>query len=156
MIEKRERVSVLFVCMGNICRSPAAEGVFTHLVEKAGRSDEFEIDSAGTIGYHAGSPADTRMMEAAAKRGYELSSISRRITPNDFERFDWILVMDEDNYRDVIGQHKGGGAHITRMCDFCVDHRDTEVPDPYYGGAAGFEKVLDILEDACGSFLRQL
>lgn len=142
--------------MGNICRSPAAEGVFTHLVNAAGRSGDFEIDSAGTIGYHAGSRADSRMRSAAEKRGYSLDSIARQIHHSDFSDFDWIVVMDNDNYRDVMSKNSGEHARVVRMCDYCEVFDETEVPDPYYGGADGFEHVLDILEDACANFLKRV
>jgi protein-tyrosine phosphatase len=142
--------------MGNICRSPAAEGVFRKLVTDAGRDDEFYIDSAGTIGYHAGGSADSRMRAAARNRGYSLDSIARRIEPEDFEIFDLIVTMDEDNYRDVSSIDPGNGARVVRMCDYSEQHDESEVPDPYYGGSAGFEKVLDLLEDACSNFLRKL
>lgn len=146
--------SVLFVCMGNICRSPAAEGVFRKLVEDAGRTDEFEIDSAGTLGYHAGDPADSRMRAAAAQRGYSLDSIARRVKPEDFDDFDLIVTMDEDNFLTV--QSMGSGsARVVRMCDYSGDPNAREVPDPYYGGADGFELVLDILEDCCGNLLER-
>ena len=148
--------SVLFVCMGNICRSPAAEGVFRHLMTEAGREAEFEIDSAGTIGYHAGAPADSRMQAAARMRGFSLDSVSRRIQTEDFNRFDWIVVMDEDNYREVGAMDNGGGAQVVRMCAYCTQHDDDEVPDPYYGGTEGFEYVLDMLEDACTELLRRV
>lgn len=148
--------SVLFVCMGNICRSPTAEGVFRKLVSEAGRAEEFEIDSAGTIGYHAGHAADSRMREAARGRGYELESIARRIQAEDFDRFDWIVTMDEENFRDVSEMNPGSRAQVVRMCDYCEVHEETEVPDPYYGGAQGFQTVIDILEDACGNFLRRI
>jgi protein-tyrosine phosphatase len=142
--------------MGNICRSPAAEGVFRHLVQQSGRSGEFDIDSAGTIGYHAGSPADARMRAAAEKRGYLLESRARRIDSADLDEFDWIVVMDDDNYRDVMALDSGSRARVVRMCAYCDVHDVDEVPDPYYGGAAGFEHVLDILEDACANFLRRI
>jgi protein-tyrosine phosphatase len=141
--------------MGNICRSPTAEGVFRKLVSNAGRSAEFEIDSAGTIGYHAGNPADSRMRSAAEERGYRLDSIARQIKPVDFHRFELIVTMDDANYRDVCDMNPGSGAEVVRMCDFCEEHKETEVPDPYYGGEAGFHKVIDILEDACSNLLRQ-
>ena len=141
--------------MGNICRSPTAEGVFRKLVDDAGRTAEFDIESAGTIGYHAGEPADSRMRAAAADRGYQLDSLARRITIDDFEHFDLIVTMDEDNYRNVSDLDPGGGARIVRMCDYCEAHPETEVPDPYYGGPAGFQKVIDILEDACANLLRR-
>jgi len=147
--------SILFVCMGNICRSPTAEGIFRKLVDDAGRSDEFEIDSAGTIGYHAGSPADSRMRAAAGQRGYSLDSIARRIEVEDFHRFDLIITMDDDNFDVVSALDPGNGARVKRMCDYCETHRVSEVPDPYYGGEDGFFNVIDILEDACASLLRQ-
>ncbi len=148
--------SVLFVCMGNICRSPAAEGVFRKFVEDAGRTHEFEIDSAGTHGYHTGDRADPRMRSAAAQRGFELGSRARRVHPEDFDRFDYIVSMDEDNYEILTAQHNGGRARIVRMCSFSSNDNYTEVPDPYYGGEAGFYTVLDILEDACANLLKQL
>jgi protein-tyrosine phosphatase len=148
--------SILFVCMGNICRSPTAEGVFRKLVSDAGRSVEFEIDSAGTIGFHAGAMADSRMRAAAQERGYRLESTARRIQRADFDRFDMIVTMDDENFRDVSDMKPGPGAIVVRMCDYCELHEETEVPDPYYGGEAGFYKVIDILEDACSSLLRQI
>lgn len=148
--------SVLFVCMGNICRSPTAEGIFRKLVSGAGRDSEFLVDSAGTIGYHTGEKADRRMRAAATGRGYELNSLARRIVPADFDRFDWIVTMDEDNFRDVSGMDPRSRARVVRMCDYCEVHDVAEVPDPYYGGEDGFQTVIDILEDACGNFLRQV
>jgi len=142
--------------MGNICRSPTAEAIFRKVVEDAGRSAEFDIDSAGTIGYHSGHPADSRMRAAAEGRGYRLDSLARRIEHSDFDRFDWIVTMDEDNFRDVSRMDPGSRARVVRMCDYCETHDETEVPDPYYGGEAGFHKVIDILEDACGNLLRQV
>lgn len=148
--------SVLFVCMGNICRSPAAEGVFRKLVADAGRDDDFHVDSAGTIGYHAGGRADSRMRAAADARGYALESIARRIEDEDFEIFDLIVTMDDDNYHSVNSMDRGQGARVVRMCEYCERHDESEVPDPYYGGSAGFEHVLDILEDACGNLLKKI
>ena len=148
--------SILFVCMGNICRSPTAEGVFTRLVRDAGRSSEFQVDSAGTIGYHSGQMADHRMRAAASERGYSLESRARRICHEDFDRFDLIVTMDDDNFRDVEQMHPGAGARLVRMCDFCERHEVSEVPDPYYGGEAGFYTVIDILEDACENLLKQV
>jgi protein-tyrosine phosphatase len=141
--------------MGNICRSPAAEGVFRKVVDDAGRAHEFEIDSAGTIGYHAGNPADSRMRAAAAARGYALESRARRLDPSDYGRFRLIVAMDDDNYRDILAGHPGEGAEVVRMVDYCRVIDADEVPDPYYGGPAGFEHVLDILEDACSGLLRR-
>lgn len=147
--------SILFVCMGNICRSPTAEGVFHKLVSDAGRSADFEIDSAGTIGYHAGHPADSRMRAAAEERGYQLDSIARRVKRDDFDRFDLIVAMDNENFRDLSSMNPGSRAEIVRMCAYCEEHEETEVPDPYYGGEQGFYTVIDILEDACQNLLQQ-
>ncbi|MGD2128992.1 MAG: low molecular weight protein-tyrosine-phosphatase [Lysobacterales bacterium] len=146
--------SILFVCMGNICRSPTAEAVFKKLVSDAGRSGEFTVESAGTIGYHAGSPPDSRMRAAAESRGYRLESVARQIKPSDYDQFDMIVTMDEDNFREVTARDPGSLARIVRMCDYCEIHQVGEVPDPYYGGEQGFHKVIDILEDACSNLLR--
>jgi len=148
--------SILFICLGNICRSPAAEGVFRKMAEQAGRSDEFTIDSAGTNGYHDGEQADRRMRAVAESRGYQLDSISRRIDHKDFGQFDLIVTMDDSNYRHINTLHPGIGAEVVRMCDYSEKFDITEVPDPYYGGEAGFHEVLDILEDACSNLLRSL
>lgn len=148
--------SILFVCMGNICRSPAAEGVFRNMVSKAGREADFDIDSAGTIGYHSGNRADSRMRAAASQRGYSLESRARRLEQADFENFDLIVAMDDDNYRDIQDRRPGQGAAVVRMCEYCTVRSESEVPDPYYGGPSGFEDVLDILEDACSGLLEQL
>lgn len=148
--------SVLFVCMGNICRSPTAEGVFRKLVADAGRSSEFEIDSAGTIDYHTGDLADWRMRSAAEKRGYRLESIARRIALADFDRFELIVTMDNTNFRYVSAMNPGSGARVVRMCDYCEEFDETEVPDPYFGGEAGFHRVIDILEDACANLLSRM
>jgi protein-tyrosine phosphatase len=142
--------------MGNICRSPTAEGIFRKLAADAGRLAEFEIDSAGTLGYHRGEPADRRMRAAAEGRGYQLESLARRIETSDFHRFDWIVTMDEANYSEVSTLVPGASARVVRMCDYCETHAETEVPDPYYGGEAGFYRVIDILEDACANLLRQI
>jgi len=142
--------------MGNICRSPTAEGVFRKFVADAGRDEEFQVDSAGTIGYHAGEMADRRMRSAAKERGYLLESRARRIGLADFDRFDLIVTMDDENFAEVQEMNPGTGARVVRMCDYCEVHDESEVPDPYYGGEAGFHKVIDILEDACENFLRQI
>ena len=148
--------SVLFVCMGNICRSPAAEGIFRKLVSDAGREAEFEIDSAGTGNYHVGDAADARMRSAAKERGYALDSIARQIEVSDFRRFDWIFTMDDLNFRHVVAKGPGSGARIVPICEYCDLPGVTEVPDPYFGGAAGFHEVIDILENACANLLRSL
>ncbi|XP_002266468.1 uncharacterized protein LOC100253402 [Vitis vinifera] len=155
--------SVLFVCLGNICRSPAAEGVFTDAVKKRGLDSKFKIDSAGTINYHEGNLADPRMRAASKRRGIEITSISRPIQPSDFRDFDLILAMDKQNRDDIMEafdrwrfrETLPADAHkkVKLMCSYCKKHDETEVPDPYYGGPQGFEKVLDLLEDACESLL---
>lgn len=155
--------SVLFVCLGNICRSPAAEGVFRDIVKKRDLGSRFSIDSAGTINYHEGNLADPRMRAASKRRGIEITSISRPIRPADFREFDLILAMDKKNKDDILEAFNKwklketfpAGAHtkVRLMCSYCKKHDETEVPDPYYGGPQGFEKVLDLLEDACESLL---
>ncbi|XP_022752596.1 uncharacterized protein LOC111301293 isoform X3 [Durio zibethinus] len=155
--------SVLFVCLGNICRSPAAEGVFRDIVKKKGLDSKFNIDSAGTINYHEGNLADPRMREASKRRGIEIASISRPIRPSDFRDFDLILGMDKQNREDILEAFNrwkfretlpaDGHKKVRLMCSYCKKHDETEVPDPYYGGPQGFEKVLDLLEDACESLL---
>jgi protein-tyrosine phosphatase len=150
---------ILFVCLGNICRSPSAEAVFNALIQKEGLESEFQSDSAGTAAYHAGEPADYRMMQFAQKRGYHLTSISRKIDPKtDFDRFDYIIGMDRQNVRDLksIARNEADRGRIYLMTDFCSSENFDSVPDPYYGGAAGFELVLDILEDACSGLIRKL
>lgn len=150
---------ILFVCLGNICRSPTAEAVFNALVEKNGLTHEFRCDSAGILSYHAGEPADLRMKQHAQKRGYQLTSISRPVDPDkDFDRFDYIVGMDRQNIRDLksLARSEADRKKIFLMTDFCTEKEFDAVPDPYYGGSAGFELVLDILEDACNGLLRKL
>jgi protein-tyrosine phosphatase len=143
--------------MGNICRSPTAEGVFRHFVEQAGLSDRLRIDSAGTHAYHTGEPADRRARAAAERRGMSLDGISaRRVTVDDFERFDYIVAMDEDNLLRL--RDEAPAEHhekISLFLDF-ADCEEREVPDPYYGGAAGFERVLDLVEEASRGLLETL
>ena len=149
-------VKILFVCQGNICRSPAAEGVFNRIVSDAGVAHGFETDSAGTIGFHAGEPADARMQKHAAKRGYKLTSISRKVkVPDDFNRFDMLIAMDNENFNDLkrVAPTPDHAAKVYKMVQFATRGKYAGVPDPYYGGDAGFELVLDILEDACNGLL---
>ncbi len=148
---------VLFVCLGNICRSPTAEGVMQHLVEQAGA--DVRVDSAGTGGWHAGERADPRMREHAAKRGYDLTSRARAFDRSvDFEAFDLIVAMDDSNLANLRRQDRAGRyAHkLVKMTDYCSRHPHSEVPDPYYGGDQGFELVIDIIEDAAGGLLAEL
>ena len=151
---------VLFVCLGNICRSPAAEGVFLHLLDERGIADRFVVDSAGTGSWHVGNPADRRMQAAAKRRGIHLPSRARQIELNDLEEFDLVLTMDDDNLQAVAGMAREAGkratAQIKPMLSFGRHHNESEVPDPYYGGDAGFDHVLDLLEDACEALLDEL
>ena len=149
--------SLLFVCLGNICRSPAAEGVFLHLLDQRGLNDQFIVDSAGTGGWHVGNPADRRMQAAANKRGIQLPSRARQISLNDLRTFDLVLTMDDANLAAVRSLADEAGSQATAtiqpMLSFSTAFSETEVPDPYYGGEAGFEHVLDLLEDACSNLL---
>ncbi len=154
-----ETIRILFVCMGNICRSPAAEGILKTMVEKEKLSDRIEIDSAGTIGYHAGESPDPRMRSHAASRGYFLKSKARQFDPkSDFEKYDYIITMDDDNYKEIssLDRRKEYTNKIHRMVEFSRLIKADEVPDPYLGGPEGFEKVIDILVDACRGLLKRL
>lgn len=150
-----DKVKILFVCLGNICRSPAAEAVMQSLVDKAGVTDGYFIDSAGTYGGHAGNRADSRMMKHAAKRGVDVTSISRQVRLSDFDQFDMIVAMDDDNYDDLMAMARTGvhRQKLSKMTDFGTIGNHRSVPDPYYGGDTGFELVLDILEVACSVLL---
>ncbi len=150
-----EKIRVLFVCMGNICRSPTAEGVFAALVQSEDIDDRFEIDSAGTHAYHVGDAPDLRAQKAAKDRGVDLSKLrARKVIVGDYQDFDYLLVMDDDNYEIVMEfcpeEHKHKVKHFLEY----APHLETrEVPDPYYGGSYGFERVLDMVEDASLGFL---
>ncbi|MBM5816905.1 MAG: low molecular weight phosphotyrosine protein phosphatase [Cyanobacteria bacterium K_Offshore_surface_m2_239] len=150
--------TVLFVCLGNICRSPAAEGCFLHLLAQEGLEEAFQVDSAGTGHWHVGKPADPRMREAAARRGLVLPSRARQIDATDLTRFAHILTMDNDNLAGVrqLAQGRSPLAKIEPISRYCRHHSLEEVPDPYYGGPEGFERVLDLLQDACAGFLDSL
>jgi len=149
---------ILFLCMGNICRSPAAHCVFQQLVTEAGLDGQIEIDSAGTIGYHAGSPPDARMRAVLEERGYRVFGQSRPLGVQDLEDYDLILAMDEDNLADARRLDPEGRYHakIRLFTSFCQGFDETAVPDPYYGGERGFHHVLDMIEDGCGHLLEQL
>ncbi|MBT7610646.1 MAG: low molecular weight phosphotyrosine protein phosphatase [Bacteriovoracaceae bacterium] len=149
---------VLFVCLGNICRSPAAEGIFKNLIKSRNVADLFIVDSCGTSGYHEGQKADKRMRAAAVKRGIELTSFSRALRSSDFEKFDYILAMDNLNYRKLLSRAltKSQSDRIYKMCDYVYDLSFDEVPDPFYGGENGFETVLDILEEGTENLLREI
>ena len=158
MEKKDKTVKVLFVCMGNICRSPSAEAVMNAYIKKAELSNKIICDSAGTISYHAGEPADARMQHHAKKRGYRLTSISRPIHKNDLEEFNYIIAMDEENMTDIksMGLKNGQATKLSLITDFCSNENPGFVPDPYYGGDSGFENVLDLLEDACEGLLKHI
>ena len=154
MIDNNGKVSVLFVCMGNICRSPTAEAVFRHIADDAGIAARFEIDSAGTHAYHTNEPADRRATAAAARRGYSMDDIrARRVQDPDFDRFDYIIAMDGGNQAVLLDRADARHHDKIRLfLEFSSSHED-EVPDPYYGGAGGFERVLDLIEDASRGLL---
>lgn len=152
-------VSVLFVCLGNICRSPLAEGIFAALAEERGLDGQFHVDSAGTAAYHSGEPPDSRSTAVAAAHGIRLTGLARQVTPRDLERFDIVVAMDRSNQRSLERLHRrvrDGRAEIVMMRDYEPGARDPDVPDPYYGGPDGFERVYRILERACNGLLDEL
>jgi protein-tyrosine phosphatase len=154
-----DKLKVLFVCLGNICRSPLAEGVFRHQVEAAGLADRFSIDSAGTSSYHIGDPPDERTRRVARARGVELTSAARQIQRSDLHDFDYVLVMDAENLASVQrlakGTQTGAQVRLLREFDTKAEH-DLNVPDPYYGGPRGFENVHDIVERSCAALLEHI
>lgn len=159
MNKTSRKTSVLFVCMGNICRSPAAEGVFREYISRSGHDGLIDVDSAGTIDSHAGSPADPRMRKAASARGYRLDSIARQVRTADIENFDLVIAMDHDNLAALQKISSGPSGHIRLLGSFIGDPGTSvagipAVPDPYYGGDDGFEKVLDMIESACPGILQ--
>jgi protein-tyrosine phosphatase len=154
----KNNVSVVFVCMGNICRSPTAEAVFRHYVEIAGLAGHILIDSAGTHDYHIGDPPDSRAQQAAQQRGYDMSGLrGRQVEEGDFHRFDYVLAMDSANL--TILQRlapPGCDAQVRLFLEYARHHAEREVPDPYYGGEDGFERVLDMVEDAAQGLLQHI
>lgn len=156
-MSERPAVRVLFVCLGNICRSPSAEGVFRRLLEREGLESVVDVDSAGTHAYHVGSPPDARAQEAASRRGIDLSGLrGRRAGPEDIEAFDHVLAMDRENLTNLVSIAGGHASKIRLLMEYSERFEETEVPDPYYGGANGFERVLDMIEDASEGLLREL
>lgn len=149
---------ILFICLGNICRSCAAEEIMRHLVAEAGLQDHISLDSAGLINYHEGEPADARMRAHASRRGYHITHLSRPIRYNDFFQYDLIVGMDDQNMARLRQMAPGleEEEKIVRMTDYCLLKVVDHVPDPYYGGDSGFENVLDILEDACQGLLQEV
>jgi len=148
---------IVFICWGNICRSPAAEATFRKLVEQERLTDQITIDSAGTIAQHQGNPPDQRMQNAAKARSLPLTGSSRMVEKSDFEEADMLITMDDFNFSELskLAPHNDFKAKIVPFCNF-VHSDDTEVPDPYYGGPSGFEKVLDLLEDGCVNLLQHV
>ncbi len=149
-------VKVLFVCMGNICRSPVAEGVFRRMLESVGLGDKVYVDSAGTHSYHVGAPPDPRSQATASRRGIDLRALrSRKVTVADFSQFDYVLAMDRDNLEQLLGycQEPELRGRIQLFMDYAPDLPEREVPDPYYGGPNGFERVMDLIETAAEGLL---
>ena len=157
MLKIMDKISVLFVCLGNICRSPAAEALFIKRIKERGIDDRFLVDSAGTGSWHVGKRADSRMRLAAKDRKIEITSKARQISNDDFQRFNYILTMDNSNYNNVISL-KNIDPHfdlckVRKIQEFANNFSEKEVPDPYFGGEEGFDYVLDILTDSISGFL---
>jgi protein-tyrosine phosphatase len=151
------KTRVLFVCLGNICRSPLAEGVFRHLARQRNVADRYQIDSAGTGGWHIGERPDRRSAEVARRNGVLLEGEARQVLPEDFERFDWIVAMDKDNLRDLQAMsRKGGRAKLQLLRDFDPEPEDRNVPDPYYGGPDGFDDVYTMVYRSSMALLDRL
>ena len=153
-----ERTSVLFVCLGNICRSPLAEGVFRHLVEERGLEDAFDIDSAGTGSWHMGQPPDHRSVQVAADHGITLTGAARQVEARDLRRFDLIVAMDRENLHDLeeLARGDGASARLRLLRDFDPEADQPDVPDPYYDGARGFETVYRMVRRSCERLLDEL
>jgi len=154
-MNKTEKIRVLFVCMGNICRSPTAHGVFRHMIRQHGLEEWFEIDCAGTHAYHLDMPPDPRAQEASRRRGIDISHLrARRVSAEDFGHFDYVLAMDMDNRDILLSLCPRGYAHkLSLLMAFAPELNLQEVPDPYYGGASGFERVIDMIESAAQGLL---
>ena len=154
----KRKIGVLFVCMGNICRSPLAEGVFRNLVERAGIADRFRIESAGIGDWHAGELPDSRTRAVAQRRGLKLTSRARQVVAADLDRFDLVVAMDADNVRGLtrLRAHAPARTEVRRLLEFDAEADTLDVPDPYYGGDDGFERVHDMIERACAGLLRHI
>lgn len=155
---KSEKYKILFVCLGNICRSPAGEGIMKKIISDHHMSDRIEVDSAGTSGYHNGDLPDRRMRSHGSRRGYDFDSLSRKFTEDDFDNFDLIIAMDDSNYSNImrLSPDLESQEKVRRMVDFSHKYTYDHIPDPYYSGADGFELVLDLLEDACDGLFNDL
>lgn len=155
---ENNKYKILFVCLGNICRSPAAEGIMKKLIKESGFEHKISVDSAGTSGYHNGELPDRRMRQHGSKRNYNFDSLSRRFTTSDFENFDLILAMDDSNYHNIISLAPDleSQQKVHRMVEYSQKYSHDHIPDPYYSGADGFELVLDLLEDACEGLLTEV
>jgi protein-tyrosine phosphatase len=153
-----DRVRILFVCLGNICRSPLAEAVFRAEARRRGVEHLFELESAGTSGYHAGCGPDRRSVETARRRGVEVTGVSRQVTDEDLHRFDYVIAMDGDNYAelDQLKAAADGTARVHRLREWDPEADTLDVPDPYYGGGSGFDRVHDIVERSCAALLDSL
>ena len=147
---------VQFVCLGNICRSPAAQGIMAQVLRNAGLEDRILVDSSGTAGYHIGKHPDRRMIAAAARRGYELNSSAKQFDRSFFRDRNLIIAMDRDNFREIQRCQTGVASHVKLFSDYLGDNWPSDVPDPYYGGDDGFEYVLDMLEAGCPKILEQI
>jgi len=152
------RYNILFVCMGNICRSPAGENIFRQVVENAGLSKHIHCDSAGTIGIHSGNKPDTRMSKTIRRRGYRVTGHARQFSLQDFENFNLILVMDNENHKNILklADTEEERAKLKMFTSFCLQHHHHEVPDPYYGGDTGFQLVADLIEDGSNGLIKYL
>lgn len=153
------RISILFVCLGNICRSPLAESIFRKLVKDRGLSDHFLIDSAGTSGYHNGESPDRRTVNTARERGVEVSGRSRQLKSSDLQTYEYVIVMDAENYEGVSQLARASGVtptHLHMLREWDVESPGAGVPDPYFGGPNGFDNVHDIVERSCAALLDQL
>lgn len=152
-------IKVLFVCMGNICRSPLAEGVFRHLLQQADLTEKIQVDSAGTHSYHIGAPPDPRSQATALRRGVDLRYLrARRVTADDLRTFDYVLAMDQDNHQELLAlcENPELQSRIQLFLEFAPELPEQEVADPYYGGASGFERTMDLIEVAARGLLQEI